>query len=127
MEISNVELIHYDEIKPGTEVDGLPVPARPETYGFKVTAPDQEADLEVIVPNDPSNPHYQAVVAWYDEQTTKPFDFDFVRTEPGTVLPVLDASDPQAARPVVAAHQEAAAELPDFNLTDEQTKELNGQ
>lgn len=78
MHISKVELVHRDEVKEGTLVDGLPVPPSPEMYHFKITTDENSVDgAEVVAPADPTNRHYQEVAEWYKAQKKKPFKYDF--------------------------------------------------
>lgn len=69
-----VKLIHHKEIKGGTDKDGLAIAPRPETFSFELTNPGGDT---LIVPNDPTNRHYQKIASWYDEQEKKPFKFAF--------------------------------------------------
>lgn len=78
MHITNVELIHREEVPEGTMKDGLPVPAQPETYHFSITTDENDVEgAEITVPADPKNRHYREVAEWYKKQKKKPFKFDF--------------------------------------------------
>ncbi len=83
MHISKVEMIVEPEVKEGTLVDGLPIPAHPERTYFIIKT--DETDVEgatVTVPADPANRHYQEIAEWYKNLKTgplkkKPFKYDF--------------------------------------------------
>lgn len=77
MVIKKVKMVVVEEVKPGTMQDGLPVAPHPEIVTFEVYSDEKVDEAALVVPNDPTNRHYQEVKEWYGKKKLKPFKFKF--------------------------------------------------
>lgn len=70
---------------------------------------------------DPRNKDYWEVRAWYFEQKTKPFEFDFLDIPEAQPEP---ETDEDGSGITLSAEQTKDAKLPAVNLTREQRREI---